>query len=386
MSLVTPFSGQVVSPAWAARVVSPLHDVLTVEERRAIMAKNPDSYLYVTSDPQDLPLPPPDDDPGRANAIAQQRLLDLGAYGPMVTGSVFAYRMTERGLGHTGLVAQVAVSGFVDGAVLGHEAVRAERVAGLVRQFDIVPRRSDLVSLVHRGPGPTGAVESTGTPMIEVVDFSGVEQSVWRLDPAESAEVVRRLAATPLYVADGHHRIAASVTRWERDGRPEGASVLCVIYPEEQIQLYAFHRRVGGPVDATALLDAVSGTFDVRTVSGPTRQRGMLGLYLVGEWLELVPRSPVRRAGVAGLDVTMLDEEVLTPVLRIEPGSGRIEFVPELRDLAIATAACDQDGGALFTLHPPGLDDLVSVAERGEVMSAKSTYVQPKPRTGIFLH
>jgi uncharacterized protein (DUF1015 family) len=102
--------------------------------------------------------------------------------------------------------------------------------------------------------------------------------------------------------------------------------------------------------------------------------------------LRLVPRSADRPAGVAGLDVSMLDGEVLGPLLGVRRDDGRLEFVPELRDLDIATAACDEDAGALFTLHAPDLDDLVAVADRGEVMSAKSTYVQPKPRTGIFLH
>jgi uncharacterized protein (DUF1015 family) len=86
-----------------------------------------------------------------------------------------------------------------------------------------------------------------------------------------------------------------------------------------------------------------------------------------------------------GLDVTMLDEQVLRPLLGIDHGDPRLQFVPDLRDLGATTRECDADGGALFTLHAPGIADLVSVAERHEVMSTKTTYVQPKPRTGIFL-
>ena len=89
--------------------------------------------------------------------------------------------------------------------------------------------------------------------------------------------------------------------------------------------------------------------------------------------------------GVAGLDVTMLDDAVLRPLLGMQGGDSRLEFLPELRNLERTIRACDEDGGVLFTLHAPRLDDLIAVAERGEAMSAKTTYVKPKPRTGVFL-
>jgi uncharacterized protein (DUF1015 family) len=168
--------------------------------------------------------------------------------------------------------------------------------------------------------------------------------------------------------------------------------VLCSIYAEEQIRLYAFHRRVRGPVDAALALDALAATYEVRAVPGPVQVRGRLGMYAAGRWHELVPRwpravpDPAVAPGVAGLDVTLLDETVLRPVLGLAEADRRLEFVPELRDLAETLQACDEDGGVVFSLHAPTMDDLVAVASRGEVMSAKSTYVQPKPRTGIFLH
>ena len=88
---------------------------------------------------------------------------------------------------------------------------------------------------------------------------------------------------------------------------------------------------------------------------------------------------------MAGLDVTLLDEQVLRPLLGIDHGDPRLEFVPALRDLGATTRECDGDAGVLFTLHAPRIEDVVSVAQRHEVMSTKTTYVQPKPRTGIFL-
>ena len=388
MTLVSPVRARLVSPAWAARVVSPLHDVLAEAERRAVMASNPDSYLHVTSDP----TAPGVQAPGEVQAAAQRRLLELGAYDCAPEPRVFVYRMSERtGDGvreHTGVVAAVGMAGFADGRVLGHEQVQSARVEGLVRHFAQVPMRSELVALFHRGAPDVGALTARvceGGPALEVTDAGGIEQKVWRAGPEESEALARRLSEHRHYIADGHHRVAAALRAWEAEGRPAGASVLCAIYPQDQLSLHAFHRRVRGPLDVPGLLDAVTAHVDVRPAEGPEVVHGSVGLYAAGAWRVLTPSVPERPEGVAGLDVSLLEERVLRPLLGIAGDDPRLEFVPDVNELAPTLKACDEDGGVLFTLHAPALDDLVSVAERGEVMSAKTTYVRPKPRTGVFL-
>jgi uncharacterized protein (DUF1015 family) len=388
MTLVSPVRARLVSPAWAARVVSPLHDVLTEAERRAVMAANPDSYLHVTSDP----TAPGEHAPGEVQAAAQRRLLDLGAYACAPEPSVFVYRMGERtgdlAREHTGVVAAVDLAGFADGRVLGHERVQPGRVEGLVRHFAQVPMRSELVALFHRGdPDVVALTERVcqDKPVLEVTDAGGIEQTVWRASQEQSEALARHLSGHRHYIADGHHRVAAALRAWESDGRPDGASVLCAIYPQDQLSLHAFHRRVRGPVDVRGLLDAVTAHVDVRRAEGPEVVRGSVGLYAAGGWHVLTPAVDRRPDGVAGLDVSLLEERVLRPLLDVAGDDARLEFVPDVNDLAPTLRACDEDGGVLFTLHAPALDDLVSVAERHEVMSAKTTYVRPKPRTGVFL-
>jgi uncharacterized protein (DUF1015 family) len=386
--LVGAVTAHIVAPTWAARVVSPLHDVLSETERRAILADNPDSYLHVTSDPLALPEPPGDGAAESVQARALRRLLDLGAYTPVPEPALFVYRMTDRGREHTGVIASVAVAGFSDGRVLGHEAVQPERVAGLVRHYGQVSKRSELVALFH--PVDSVVAELTARvvaqpPLLSFTDASGVVQSVWQVGPAEAAPLARQLGGHRLYVADGHHRLAAATTCWERDGRPESGAVLCALYPEDQVMLHAFHRRVRGPVALPALLDGLAARFDVSPATAPGIDPGTIGLYAAGRWCVLRPREPRRLPGVAGLDVTMLHEEVLLPLLGIDCKDPRLEFVPDLRDLGETTGECDAEAGILFTLHAPDIEDLISVAERREVMSTKTTYVQPKPRTGVFL-
>lgn len=387
-ALVAPVCGRVVTEPWAARVVSPLHDALGDDERRALLRDHPDSYLHVTSDPAVLPATLDHAAAEAAQADALERLLRLGAYRHLDEPAFFVYEMREGGSRHTGVVGGVDLAGFADGTVLGHEGVQPARVEALVRHYERVPLRSELVALFHDSDAELAALVarvSRAAPLLEFTDVGGVQQAVWQVGPDESEELARRLEEHRLYVADGHHRIAAARRRWDRDGRPAGRSLLSAIYPQDQLALHSFHRRVRGPVDGGRLLDGLAAAFDVRRGGGASPEPGSLGLYAAGEWHLLTPRERPRAAGVAGLDVTLLDEQVLGPVLGIRRDDPRLEHVPALRELSPTVRACDEDGGVLFTLRAPGVETLVSVAERGEVMSAKTTYVRPKPRTGIFL-
>lgn len=386
--LVASVTAHVVSPQWATRVVSPLHDVLSEAERHVILADNPDSYLHVTSDPLALPEATGNSAAESVQAKALRRLLDLGAYTPVPEPALFVYRLTERGREHTGVIASVAVEGFGNGRVLGHEDVQPERVAALVRHYDRVPKRSELVALFHPVDALVAELTARVTarpPVLDFTDASGVVQSVWRAGHEEASALARRLGEQRLYIADGHHRVAAATRGSEQGAQPFAGEVLCALYPQDEIELHAFHRRVRGPVDVPSLLEQLAAHFDVSPSDGPGVAPGTLGLYAAGDWHLLRPRERRSVPGVAGLDVTMLDELVLRPLLGITDGNPRLQFVPDLRDLGATTSECSADGGVLFTLHAPGIEDLIAVAERDEVMSTKTTYVQPKPRTGIFL-
>ena len=386
MSLVRPVGTWLVDPSWAPRVVTPLHDVLTEPERRAVLASNPDSFLHVTSPP--LGVPGPED--GDVQVRALRRLLDAGAFRRLAEPRLFVYRMTApAGDQHTGVVAGVDLGGFTDGRVLGHERVQPGRVEALARHSERVGMRSELVTLFHQADPVVSELTAEVVrhrPLLDFTDAGGIAQSVWRAGLEESVALAHRLDGARHYITDGHHRVAAALAAWRRHGEPPGRSVLCALYPQDQVTVHAFHRRVRGPVAVSELVDRLGSAFVVRRAAGPVVDRGSIGLYAAGGWWLLVPRETRREPGVAGLDVTVLDERVLRPLLGIQDADPRLEFLPELDDLERTLRACDEDGGVLFTLRAPALDDLVSVAERGEVMSAKTTHVVPKPRTGVFLH
>ena len=302
---------------------------------------------------------------------------------------LYVYRQRRGTEAHTGIVCDVATEAFVDGRVRGHESVRPDRVEALVRHFATARDRPALVALLHQtGPAFTDVVATTcrTRPLLDFTAPDGLEQTVWEVAAGPDTDSLsEELGTDAHYIADGHHRVAASLEEWRTAGQPPDAGVLCVVYPLDGLNLSAFHRRVVGPVDRSALLDLLSHGFDVlETAAPPALATGRFGVYAVRTWLAATFRGD-RPDGASGLDVSVLHAAVIGELVHGAGSVPNVEFAPAGRDLAELTERCDRDGGALFTLAPPALDVLTGLADRGEVMPPKTTYFEPKPCAGIFL-
>jgi uncharacterized protein (DUF1015 family) len=192
-----------------------------------------------------------------------------------------------------------------------------------------------------------------------------------------------------LYITDGHHRATASVELWERAGRPdEGPGVPAVLFPDDELRMLAFHRRIVGPLPVTSdeLLTSVRERSTVQEGAPAPGDRGAFGLYVDGRWYRLVPKADAPGTGVQSLDVTRLHREILEPIFGFGPaGDPGLEFVSDAVPVDELTRRVDEDGGAAFTLVPPTFDQFVEVADRHEHMPAKATFFDPKPQTGLFL-
>jgi len=391
VTLVGRFPARIVKQERAADVVCPMHDALSAAQRANLLLENPLSYLNVTRSALDMPGASYEEI-GAANAAGLERLLRSDSYGALGAPAIYVYRIDRDGDVHTGVVADLDVIGFVDGRVLGHEDVKPEKVEALSKHFEAVPTRSELVAVMHRDDDQAAAIVSATTsrpPVLTVTDLTGVEQQVWRVDDSDAPLLIDRLSALRHYVADGHHRVAATVARWRDHGSPRGGTVLCVLYPESQTHLLAFDRLVAGPFDAGAVLDALKQRFEVGEATGPTRGHGGFGLHLAGSWYRVhlpnvADRAGADSRGAACLDVARLDAELLQPIFGVASGSDRVTYVSELTDPQ--EVAATHPDHALFVLAAPTHAELIEVAERGEVMPPKSTYIEPKPRAGVFLH
>lgn len=304
--------------------------------------------------------------------------------------ALYVYRQSRGDATYTGIVCDVAVQAIADGRVRGHEAVHQLRVDALIWHHARTDGPPALVSLLHHA-GPEFRRAVAGAQQTEpVLDFAGpggFQQTLWRLDDSPATRALAdEVAAAELYIADGHHRVAAALEEWRLADKPPEAGLLCVVHPMDGLSLSSFHRWVSGPVDLGRLLELLDREFDVLEVAEqPAPSVGSMGLYAGSHWYEI--RLPATRpAGVAGLDVTILQSHVLDRLDAAPPGRVRtIDTIPAATPLDELLPRCDFDRAALFTLAPPPAETLIEVADAGEVMPPKTTYFQPKPAAGIFL-
>ena len=301
--------------------------------------------------------------------------------------ALYVYKQQDEDGTHTGLVCEVTVQAFMDGRVRGHEAVQPARVDALVRHHAATSGPPALVTLLHHaGPAFTHLLETTldTAPILDFPGPDGVRQTVWRVPHgAATTAVTDELRRADHYIADGHHRVAAALEEWRLSGKPPEAGVLCVIHPMEDLRVSAFHRLVTGPVEATELLERLRPGFRVSPVDrAPDPGPRSFGLYVGGSWYDVTydrqDDDPDR------LDIVVLEDRLLARAG--EPGPPYdLQIAPTGTSVDDLARERDADGGALFTLAPPALAVLTSLADAGEVMPPKTTYFAPKPCTGIFL-
>ena len=203
---------------------------------------------------------------------------------------------------------------------------------------------------------------------------------MWRIpDGPEADELCRELGAATHYIADGHHRVAASLEVWARSASAVRRGVLCVAYPLDGLRLASFDRRVAGPVDPALVRALLEASFDVRpAVDARQALASGIAVSLDRRWY-VASYAGERPPGSAGLDVSLLHDRVLDRL----PAGTEVELTRD--PIEVLLAACDADGGVLFALPAPQLDTLIAISDAGEVVPAKSTFFSPKPGSGIFL-
>jgi uncharacterized protein (DUF1015 family) len=407
---VRPFRALRPVPHLAPRVSAPPYDVVDVDEARALAAGNPDSFLHVSRPEIDLPAGTPADSPAVHDA-GRAALVDLVERGVLTLDDRPTYSVYRQRLGdavQTGVVACVAVDDYASGVVRTHEHTRPDKESDRVHHVDALGAHDEPVFLLApRDPAVTRVLAqvTAGDPQVRFTAADGVEHTLWTVtDPARVRDLRDAYASMPrLYVADGHHRSAAAArvaaAHADRDGTDEFP---VVVFPGEELQILPYHRLVadlaGRDVD-TWLRDLGSAMAIARVgpAGSPGVQpstRGRLAMYLDGTWYVLAVRDglidPAREADPAArLDVAVLQDFVLGPGLAItDPRSDvRISFVGGGRGLAELERQVDSGRWAMaFAMAPVSVEDLVAVAASGQTMPPKSTWFEPKLRSGLFVH
>jgi len=409
LQLIRPFRGLRPVPAYAADVAAPPYDVLSFDEAYARAAGRPWSFLHISRPEIDLP---PGTDPHAPQVYAKaaenlQHMLSSGVLERDAAALYYVYRLTLGGHVQTGLVCAAAVAEYDRNRIRKHEHTRPDKEDDRVAQIEALNAQTGPVLMAYPSAPAVDrllAQLASGTPVADVTADHGVRHTVWtvRAPDAIAAVSAEFDTMTALYIADGHHRSAAAsrVARARRARVSHADSqeyeyFLAVCFAHDQMQILPYNRVVSdlNGLSAEAFLQRLKGSFDVETASSAVSpgNRGEFGLYLARQWYRLIIHAgliPVDDP-VARLDVSLLADHVLAPILAIhDPRTDkRIDFVGGIRGTAELEARLAAGRfAAAFSLHPTHMEDLMAVADRGQVMPPKSTWFEPKLADGLVSH
>lgn len=344
-----------------------------------------------------------------------RELLDLriqdGTFVVEEEACYFLYQLTMDGRSQTGIVACSSVDDYTNGIVKKHENTREEKELDRIRHVEVTGAHTGPIFLAYRrDEALAGIMEAVmrEETLYDFVSEDGIGHKVWRIGEPKRVgaieEAFRQVPAT--YIADGHHRAASAVKvalRREKKAREAGIRVtgeepyrcfLSVLFPEDQLMIMPYNRVVKdlNGLSMEKFFTAVHENFDVaklgRKAYAP-ETKGSFGMYINGQWYLLKIKSGLCGGDpVKGLDVSLLQEALLGPALGIgDPRvDKRIEFIGGIRGLKELERRVDEDMAVAFSMYPTSIKELFAVADAGLLMPPKSTWFEPKLRSGIFIH
>jgi len=302
-----------------------------------------------------------------------------------------------------GVAAVCHIDDYDANLIKRHEKTRRDKEDDRTRLIGTLGANTGPVFLTYRGTTDVNrqvaATASTNAPLYDFVAPDGVQHTVWRVNAAGAlTEAFSRVPAA--YVADGHHRTASAVRvgRERRAANPHHTGdedynwFLAVLFPAEQLKVLSYNRAVQDLNGFTeqAFLERVQGAFEVQAAASPDPTRaGDIRMYLRGGWYALAWRPQDSAAPIDRLDVTGLQDRLLAPVLGIDDPrtSQRIQFVGGIRGTDALVALVDGGEAAVaFSMYPTSVEQMMEIADAGEFMPPKSTWFEPKLRSGLFIH
>jgi uncharacterized protein (DUF1015 family) len=400
---IHPFQGLVPTPAQAAEVACVPYDVVNAAEAAALAAGKPNSLLRVDRAEIDLPA---NTDP-YSDAVYSQAKANFSALqrsGVLVRESepcIYVYQQQMGSHVQRGIVAGCHVDDYDRELIKKHEKTRKDKEDDRTRLIDTISADTGPVFLTYRDQAAVTALVNAKTKEKPLYDFTapdGIRHTVWRV--AGGAEWVNAFGAVPVtYIADGHHRAAsaARVARLRRERNPHHTGAedynwfLCVLFPASELKILPYNRIVldlNGLSSADFLAKAKSLFGLVEDAAPSPTAVGQVSMYLGGKWYGLVVKPEAGADPVSRLDVSVLQDKLLAPVLGITDvrTSKRIDFVGGIRGPGELMKRVDAEGGVAFSMYPVTLGQLMDIADAGQIMPPKSTWFEPKLRSGLFIH
>ncbi len=400
---IRAFKGLVPVPALAAEVACVPYDVVDASEAAALAAGKPVSLLHVDRAEIDLP---PSTDPYSAAVYAKAagNFLKLQRDGALVRECEPCLYLYQQQMGdhrQRGLVAVCNVEDYDANLIKKHEKTRKDKEDDRTRLIDTIGADTGPVFLTYRDePAVTALVESLvkTAPQHDFTAPDGIRHTAWRIPGAEAW--VKAFGKVPVtYIADGHHRAAsaARVARLRRERNPQHTGAedynwfLCVLFPANELKILPYNRHVAdlNGLTADAFLTKVKEVFGLQENAAPSPSGvGGVSMYLEGKWYGLACKADAKADPVSRLDVSLLQDKLLAPVLGIDDPrtSKRIDFIGGIRGTGELVKRVDAKGGVAFSMYPVTIGQLMDIADAGQIMPPKSTWFEPKLRSGLFIH
>lgn len=409
MAVVKPFICIRPAKEHAAEVAALPYDVYNRKEACAAVKGNPLSFLNIDRAETQFS----DDVDTYADCVYEKarELLDSqiadGIYVTDAGDHYYLYELTMDGRSQTGIVACCSIDDYVNGVIKKHENTREEKELDRIRHVDTVNAQTGPIFLAYRqniALKEIVAEEKTKPALYDFVSDDGIRHRVWRIDGADRTDAIEAaFAAIPsTYIADGHHRAASAVkVGLKRRTKHPGYTgeepfnyFLSVLFPDEELMILPYNRVVRdlNGMSTEQFFEKLKEKFELEEIGkepyAPV-QKGTLGMYLDGTWYALKILPQYRSADpVKGLDVSILQDHLLAPVLGIgDPRTDkRIDFIGGIRGLKELERRVGEDMEVAFSMYPTSIEELLSVADAGLLMPPKSTWFEPKLRSGLFIH
>ncbi|MBQ1491681.1 MAG: DUF1015 domain-containing protein, partial [Blautia sp.] len=372
--------------------------------------KNPHSFLHIDRAEMDLPEGMDIYDP-KVYEKARENLHHFEEDGLLRMDAkpcYYLYQLEREGKVQTGVVGCASIDDYLSGVVKKHELTREEKEQDRIHHVDVCDANTGPIYLAGRFPKEgkdlIASITASRDPVYAFTEEDEISHRVWVVDEKEEVDALKRVfdSMDAFYIADGHHRAASAVKvgllRREQHpgytGEEEFNYFLSVVFPYEELTILGYHRVVlyRNGLSKEDLLGKLKESFEVQELSqaaAPSRKHEFL-CALGGKWYLLTAKPSLYegRDVVAQLDVSILQREVLSPVLGIsDPRTDdRIRFVGGSHALSELGLLAEQNEGVSFALYPTSMEDLMRIADEGKLMPPKSTWFEPKLRSGLFIH
>lgn len=412
MAVIRPFRALRPIPSLVDRVAALPYDVMSSAEAREMVRDNPYSFLHVDKAEIDLEAGIDLYDE-RVYVKARSNLDKMAAEGVFIqdqTARLYIYRQKRGQRAQTGLVACLSIDDYLNDIIKKHELTRADKEQDRIRHVDSCDAQTGPIFITYRSQEQINAIIeawiSRHQALYDFVSEDGIGHTVWSIDHDEVILSLVGLFAhiDRLYIADGHHRSASAVQvglqrradNPHHTGREEYNYFLAVIFPDHDLYIMDYNRLVRDLNNHSReeFLSLLEKDFEVTAYSGPgpyqPREPKTYGMFLEDSWYILKARPGTYDAldPVARLDVSILQNNLLGSILGItNPRTDkRIDFVGGARGLEELESRVADDMKIAFAMYPTTIADLMAISDAGKIMPPKSTWFEPKLRSGIFIH